>query len=230
MSSLIDESKYEPIEVSESKEDLEVAQILSNVAENTVENGRGFSSLNESDIPHLDLSNNLPKPSSQKYPLDPASLLQTTLLDLITKMVYDHELQRKYELALDARYIDCLKEIAEKHPIYFGSFENSLSSIVKDGRISVADFPEIVKMVIELYTIMYSVHPRDIVDMCANVLKTVFFIAVKEKLIIVENENEVIGVFDNFIESIVDLLKMQIQLSSTFSDLTCNFHFWPFKC
>ena len=227
MSSPVAEPKYESVEVSESKEDLEVAEILSNAVENSVENCLGFSSLNE--IPHFDLSNNFPKSSSENYPLDPASLVQTTLLDLITKMVSDHELQKKYELPLDARYIDCLKEIAEKHPTYFGSFENSLSSIVKDGRISVADFPEIVKMVIELYTIMYSVRPNDIVDMCANVLKTVFFIAVKERLIIVENENEVIGAFDNFIDSIVDLLKMQIQLSSTFSDLTCNLRFWPFK-
>jgi len=98
-----------------------------------------------------------------------------------------------------------------------------LLAIVKDGRISSADFPEIVKMVMELYTILYSINPHDIVDMCANVLKTVFFIAVKEKIIVVENENEVIGAFDNFIDSIVELLKMHIQLSGSWNTLTCNF-------
>ena len=223
-------SEFEPVEKSASKEDLEVAEILTTIVENTADNTRVFSTFKESEIPHLDLSNivnisgdNLPKPSSPDNPLDPTTLLQTTLLDLITKMVSDHELQKKYELPIDAKYIECLKQITEKHPNYFESFESSLSSIVQDGRISVADFPEIVKMVIELYTVLYSVHPKDIVDMCAGVLKTVFFIAVKEKLIVVENENDVIAAFDNFIDSIVDLLKMHIQLSGGWETITCNF-------
>jgi hypothetical protein len=64
--------------------------------------------------------------------------------------------------------------------------------------------------------------------MCANVLKTVFFIAVKEKVIVVENENDVIAAFDSFIDSIVELLKMHIQLSGGWDNITCNFRklFW----
>lgn len=230
MSSITAEPKYQPVEKSASKEDLEVAEILTNIVENTADNTRVFSTIKESEIPHLDLSNivnisgdNLPKPSSLDNPLDPTSLLHATLLDIITKMVSDHELQKKYELPIDAKYIECLKQITEKHPNYFASFESSLSSIVQDGRISVTDFPEIVKMVIELYTVLYSVYPKDIVDMCAGVLKTVFFIAVKEKLIVVNNENDVIVAFDNFIDSIVDLLKMHIQLSGGWDTITCNF-------
>jgi hypothetical protein len=228
MSSITAEPKYEPVEKSASKEDLEVAEILTTIVENMDTPPRVFSTIKESEIPQLDLSNIVPKPSSQDYPLDPSSLLNHTLLDLITKMVSDHELQKKYELPIDARYIECLKQITEKHPNYFASFESSLMAIVKDGRISVADFPEIVKMVMELYIVLHSVHPKDIVDMCANVLKTVFFIAVKEKVIVVENENDVIAAFDSFIDSIVELLKMHIQLSGGWDNITCNFRklFW----
>jgi hypothetical protein len=218
--------EFEPL--LQSKEDLEVAEILTTIVETTVdENTRVFNTVKENELP-IDLSNNIPKPSSQDYPLDPSTLLHTTLFDLITKMVSDHELQKKYELPIDARYIECLKQIIEKHPNYFASVESSLMAIVKDGRISVADFPEIVKMVMELYIVLHSVHPKDIVDMCANVLKTVFFIAVKEKIIVVENENDVIAAFDSFIDSIVELLKMHIQLSGGWDNITCNFRklFW----
>ena len=218
--SLISEPKYETVA---SNEDLEVAEILNKIVEDTTNIDRVFSTIKETEILDLDLSNNTTKSSSQDHPLDPTTLLQTTLLDLITKMVSDHELQKKYELPIDARYIECLKQITEKHPNYFASFESALFGIVKDGRISTADFPEIVKMVMELYIVLHSVHPKDIVDMCANVLKTMFFIAVKEKIIVVENENEVIGAFDNFIDSVVELLKMHSQLSESWNTITCNF-------
>jgi hypothetical protein len=216
----IAEPKYETVA---SNEDLEVAEILNKIVEDTTNIDRVFSTIKETEILDLDLSNNTTKSSSQDHLLDPTTLLQTTLLDLITKMVSDHELQKKYELPIDARYIECLKQITEKHPNYFASFESALFGIVKDGRISTADFPEIVKMVMELYIVLHSVHPKDIVDMCANVLKTMFFIAVKEKIIVVENENEVIGAFDNFIDSVVELLKMHSQLSESWNTITCNF-------
>jgi hypothetical protein len=225
-SDIIAEAKYE--EVAQSKDDLEVAEIMTNIVETTVdENTRVFNTMKDHELLTIsmdtDLSNNIPNPSSQDYPLDPSSLLRKNLLDLIIKVVSDHDLQKKYEFPIDAKYIECLKQITEKHPNYFASFEASLLAIVKDGRISVADFPEIVKMVMELYTILYSLHPNDLVDMCAGVLKTVFFIAVKEKIIVVDNENEVIGAFDNFIDSIVELLKMHIQLYGSWNNITCNF-------
>jgi hypothetical protein len=223
---MISEPKY--VSVAQSKEDLEVAEILNNDVENTEDESMCvFLTIKETEVltvgMDIDLSNNSPKPSSPDYPLDPNSLVRITLLELITKMVSDHELQKKYELPIDAKYIECLQQIMEKQPNYFASFEASLLAIVKDGRISTADFPEIVKMVMELYMILYYVQPKDIVDMCANVLKTVFFISVKEKIIVVQNENEVIRAFDNFIDSIVELLKMHIQLSGTWNNITCNF-------
>lgn len=222
---MIVEPKY--VSVAQSKEDLEVVEINNNVENIYDESNRIFLTINENEIPtvgmDIDVSNNPPKSNSPDYPLDPNSLVRITLLDLITKIVSDHELQKKYELLIDVRYIECLKQITEKHPNYFASFEASLLAIVKDGRISTADFPEIVKMVMELYTILYYVQPKDIVDMCANVLKTVFFIAIKEQIIVVKSENEVIGAFDNFIDSIVELLKMHIQLSGNWNNITCNF-------
>jgi hypothetical protein len=247
------EAKYE--EIVQSKDDLEVAEILTNIVENVDETTRFFNTVKDhelhtiaNDLPEgaevvrensvehsskendMDIhsSNNVPTLSSHDYPLDPNSLVHFTLLDLIIKVVSDHELQKKYEFPIDAKYIECLKQIVEKHPNYFGSFEKSLMAIVKDGRISVSDFPEIVRMVMELYTILYSINPHDLVDMCAGVLKTVFFIAVKEKIIVVDNENEVIGAFDNSIDSIVELLKMHIQLYGGWNKVTCNFKklFW----
>jgi hypothetical protein len=224
MSDSIADSKYEPVAQSMSKEDLEVAEILTTIVETASadESTRIFTTVKETEIQTIDPLD-IPKPNSPDFPLEPSSLLQTTLLDLITKMVSDHELQKKYELPIDARYIECLKQITEKNPNYFASVESTLLSIVKDGRISTADFPEIVKMVMELYIVLHSLHPDDLVDMCANILKTVFFIAVKEKVIVVENENEVIGAFDNFIDSIVELLKMHMQLSGGWDTITCNF-------
>ena len=180
------------------------------------------------------LMDNVPNQSSQDYPLEPNSpniilpreetpILQVSLLDLIKNLVSDRELQKKYEFPIDAKYIDCLKQIVENHPKYFGSVEFALYVIVKDGRISIADLPEIVQIVLDLYVILYSIHPKDLADMCAGILKTVFYIAVKGRVIVVEHENEIIWAFDSFIDSITELLKMNTKIHGTWNNITCGF-------
>lgn len=189
-------------------------------------------------IPTIDTADSvtadtLPKSSSPDFPIEPNNpnilqiedtpILQVSLLDLIKNLVSDRELQKKYEFPIDAKYIDCLKQIVENHPKYFGSVESALFVIVKDGRISIADLPEIVKIVLDLYVILYSVHPKDLVDMCSGILKTIFYIAVKGRVIVVEHENEIIWAFDSFIDSITELLKTQIQLHGTWNNITRGF-------
>ena len=180
------------------------------------------------------LMNNVPNQSSQDYPLEPNSpniilpreetpIIQVSLLDLITNIISDRELQKKYEFPIDAKYIDCLKQIVENHPKYFGSVESALYVIVKDGRISIADLPEIVQIVLDLYVILYSIHPKDLADMCAGILKTIFYIAVKGRVIVVEHENEIIWAFDSFIDSITELLKMNTKIHGTWNNITCGF-------
>jgi hypothetical protein len=185
------------------------------------------------------LLDNVPNTRSQDNPLEPnrpntpqsedIPLLKVTLFELIKKIVSDRELQQKYEFPIDAKYIDCLKQIVETHPKYFGSVESALFVIVKDGRISIADLPEIVQIVLDLYVILYSVHPKDLVDMCAGILKTVFYVALKGRVIVVEHENEIIWAFDSFIDSITELLKTQIQLHGTWNNITRGFG-RLFKC
>ncbi len=189
-------------------------------------------------IPTIDttynvLMNTIPKSSSPDFPIESNSpnilqtedtpILQLSLLDLIKNLVSDRELQKKYEFPIHAKYIDCLKQLIETHPKYFGSVESALFVIVKDGRISIADLPEIVQIVLDLYVILYSVHPKDLVDMCAGILKTVFYIAVKGRVIVVEHDNEIIWAFDSFIDSITELLKTQIQLHRTWNNITRGF-------
>jgi hypothetical protein len=267
--------------VSQSNEDLEVAEILNDVvetiSENTVEESTVFSAIEETETyspessqssigtgsgtgseneitvvkrepelygaPTIDttdsvttynvLMDNVQNQSSQDYHLEPNSpnilpsketpIIQVSLLDLITNIISNRELQKKYEFPIDAKYIDCLKQIVENHPKYFGSVESALYVIVKDGRISIADLPEIVKIVLDLYVILYSVHPKDLVDMCSGILKTIFYIAVKGRVIVVEHENEIIWAFDSFIDSITELLKTQIQLHGTWNNITRGF-------
>jgi len=178
-------------------------------------------------------TDNAPKSSSQENPIaqnSPSILprediptLQVSLLDLVSNLVSDRELQKKYEFPIDAKYIDCLKQIVETHPNYFKTVESALFVIVKDGRISIADLPEIVQIVLDLYVILYSVHPKDLVDMCAGILKTVFYVALKGRVIVVEHENEIIWAFDSFIDSIAELLKKQIQLHGTWNNITRGF-------
>jgi hypothetical protein len=263
--------------VSQSNEDLEVAEILNDVvetiSENTMEESTVFSAIEENETyspessqspigpgceneitvvkrepelygaPTIDttdsvtaynvLMDNVQNQSSQDYHLEPNSpnilpsketpIIQVSLLDLITNIISNRELQKKYEFPIDAKYIDCLKQIVENHPKYFGSVESALYVIVKDGRISIADLPEIVQIVLDLYVILYSVHPKDLADMCAGILKTIFYIAVKGRVIVVEHENEIIWAFDSFIDSITELLKMNTKIHGIWNNITCGF-------
>jgi hypothetical protein len=151
------------------------------------------------------------------------AIFQASLLDIIAKIVSDPELQKKYEFPIDTKYINCLKQIVEKHPNYFGTVESALFAIVKDGRVSIADLPELIQIVMDLYVLLYSLHPKDIVDMCAGILKTIFYISVKERVIVIENDNEVIWAFDSFIDSIAELLKTNIKLHGTWNNIMCGF-------
>lgn len=229
-------SVFEANYSSISKEDLEVAEILTSISSTVVSNNSSIPISTVISHPEiagtpdigtsvcvrvLSEDNLLSKHTSQSN--------QVSILFLITKLVSDMELQKKYAMPIDAKYIHFIKQIIQKNPDYFSSLETSLDTIIKDNSISVSDFPEIVKMIIYLYVILHSICSKDTVDICAGILKLIFFIAVKEKIVVVENETDVIITFDVFIDSIVELLKTHIQLSSSCLPITCDFRkMWGF--
>lgn len=229
----VSEAKYSSI----SKEDSEVAEILTSISSTVVSNNpsslvSGLSSPSEIErTPELVASVGVQVLSGDNVlSTDTSKSVHISLLVIITKVVSDMELQKKYAMPIDAKYIHFIKQIIQKNPHYFSSLETSLDTIIKDNSISVSDFTEIVKMIIDLYVILHSICSKDTVDICAGILKLIFFIAVKEKIVIVENETDVIITFDVFIDSILELLKTHIQLSSSCLPITCDFRkMWGFN-
>jgi len=219
-----------------SNEDLEVAEILNGISNTIVSSNTSipisaFVSHSEIDkTPELVASVGVRVLSGDNVlSSDTSESVHISLLVLITKMISDTELQKKYAIPLDAKYTHFIKQIIQKNPEYFSSVETSLNTIIKDKCISVSDFPEIVKMVMDLYVVLHSICSKDTVDICAGILKLIFFIAVKEKVVVVENENDIINAFDVFIGSIVELLKTHIRLSSNCLPITCDLRkMWGF--
>ena len=173
-------------------------------------------------------------PENFSIQIKPKELDKITLLFLVFRIINYHDLQKKYEIPIDAKYIECLQQITKKTPEFFWLFETALRTIIQDGVVSVGDIPELVKIMTTLYNTIHSIQSKTDIELCAGLLKLLFFISIKENLVPVnmENHTSILVAFDNLIDSVAELLKKHTQLSdsgSSCSTVTCNFSGWWFK-
>lgn len=210
---------YESVDQSLSTDDITVATILTDIKNTVIEsNDKAPSSVKTTaPIIHSD------------YPLDPTSLSCHSLLDLAKKHINTRDLQKKYELSIDAKHIYYIQLIIQKHPEFFDSFESSLKLIINDGKVSFSDMPELVKMMMKLYEILHRFKPQNITYICVCIMKILCFICLKEQVVKVENKTDILIAFNNLIDSIEDLLKMHIQLNNCCNYITCNLTGWCFN-
>lgn len=155
--------------------------------------------------------------------IDKHDLNRSSILYLVLRIIFYHDLQKKYELPIDAEYIQCLQELTKTYPQFFFEFETAMHTIIKDGTVSVSDIPELVKLMHNLYEIINNIKKKTNIELCAGLLKLLFFVYIKENLVVVEDETLVLIAFDSLIDSITELLKLHMQLSTpSCSTVMCN--------
>jgi hypothetical protein len=92
---------------------------------------------------------------------------------------------------------------------YFDKIEQTFKDIVQDNKIDANDVPKIMILLVDLYTTLKKTKITFNKELCGEVIKTVFTVIVKEKIIpVTDKEKELLHCIYDIIESSVQLAQM----------------------
>jgi hypothetical protein len=140
------------------------------------------------------------------------------LIQKIEAILSSHELQEKYSTRLTNQSLLVIERLIKTKPEFFRVVESNLVRNINDNKLRAEDVPYIISIVSQLYTLLVTINidqqNESPVEVCGNILKFLFSVAVRESLIKIEDETEAILLLlccDNIIESCVKLLHLKPQ-------------------
>jgi len=110
-----------------------------------------------------------------------------------------------------------VKEILEKllgEAQYFDKVEEYLHAIIKDNKLDAKDVPIVMLLLTELYERLRGFSMKDIsTETCGEVIKTIVEIAIKEKIVPVNEEDlALLSTIYNIVDTSIRLIQMRNQL------------------
>ena len=110
-----------------------------------------------------------------------------------------------------------VKEILEKllgEAQYFDKVEEYLHAIIKDNKLDAKDVPIVMLLLTELYERLRGFSIKDIsTETCGEVIKTIVEIAIKEKIVPVNEEDlALLSTIYNIVDTSIRLIQMRNQL------------------
>lgn len=110
-----------------------------------------------------------------------------------------------------------VREILEKllsEVQYFDKVEEYLGAIIKDNKLDAKDVPIVMLLLTELYQRLQGFSLEDIsTETCGEVIKTIVEIAIKEKIVPVNEEDlELLSTIYNIVDTSIRLIQMRNQL------------------
>ena len=160
------------------------------------------------DIPHK-------RQSEESIPVK-KPVVKRNLIQLIETILASYELQEKYSTKLTPFCMITIGELIKKKPEYFRMVESTLIRNIHDNKISADDVPYIISIISQLYNLLAMTryddiqHSESIVDTCGNILKFLFSVSLREGLVKIDNETDIMLLllcFDNIIDSCMKLVK-----------------------
>jgi len=110
-----------------------------------------------------------------------------------------------------------VKEILEKllgEAQYFDKVEEYLHAIIKDNKLDAKDVPIVMLLLTELYERLRGFSIKDVsTETCGEVIKTIVEIAIKEKIVPVNEEDlALLSTIYNIVDTSIRLIQMRNQL------------------
>ena len=134
-----------------------------------------------------------------------------TLSQCITVLLMTTDNADKYSLVIDGKARSILNTLLENDK-YFDTLEDLFKGIIKDDKIDANDVPLIMNLLVDLYVILKTKKLKFTLVDCGNVLKTIFTVLVKEKIIPI-NDQEV-----ELLRCLYNIIEMSVHLSQTNDD------------
>jgi len=121
------------------------------------------------------------------------------LLDLIKAIVKSEPesesdilvIQKRYDIEITYELLSVLSLMSTADPAFFLSVENTFTEIVKGNKIDARDVPNIMALLINLYTILAELKFKPLnTQICGSVLKFIIAVIIKDKIVRIDNDNE----------------------------------------
>jgi len=160
------------------------------------------------------LSFDLDEPSdSKKQFFDDNELRKdvNTLSQCISVLLTTTDVVDKYALVINGKTRSILDSLLENDK-YFDIIEDLFKGIIKDDKIDANDVPLIMNLLVDLYVILKTKKLKFTLVDCGEVLKTIFTVLVKEKIIPI-NEQEM-----DLLRCLYNIIEMSVHLSQTNDD------------
>ena len=136
-----------------------------------------------------------------------------TLGSIIQLVIATNSSLEKYKMDVSPKAKLILEKLLGEHK-YFDKVQEYILAIIKDDKLDANDVPIVMLLLTELYGRLESFSLEDVKsEDCASVLKIIFEIALREKIVPVSDENiEVISSIFNIIDTSVTLIQTRNNL------------------
>jgi hypothetical protein len=143
-------------------------------------------------------------------------VLKRNLIQIIETILASYEMQEKYSTKLTPFCMITIGELIKKKPEFYRMVESTLTRNIHGNKIKAEDVPYIISIISNLHTLLLSlryqdmIHSEPLTDTCSNILKFLFSVSLRENLVKIESETDIMLLllcFDNIIDSCMKLLK-----------------------
>uniref|UniRef100_A0A6C0HWC5 Uncharacterized protein n=1 Tax=viral metagenome TaxID=1070528 RepID=A0A6C0HWC5_9ZZZZ len=144
--------------------------------------------------------------------------LPVHLIDLIKLNINleREELQQKYKIELTGEILSILSLMLNADPAFFVSVENTFIEIIKGNKIDARDVPNIMALLINLYTILAELKFKPLnTQICGSVLKFIIAVIIQDKVVCIDNEMDMLLCLTLLIDSCIELTTLNNKFKKT---------------
>jgi hypothetical protein len=139
------------------------------------------------------------------------------LIQKIESIIASYELQEKYSTHLTPYSLSIIEKLIKTKPEFFRIVESTLVRNVNGSMLRANDVPYVISIISQLFNLLITSHfdlqvGESPADSCGHLLKFIFSVAIKEKIVKIDDETEatlLLLCFDNIIDACTKLLKLK---------------------
>ena len=140
-------------------------------------------------------------------------LYMKSLREAVNILLTKVDAEKRYNIQISSNVKFILQTLTEDETVnYFDTVEENLKQIIKDDQINANDIPYIIQLVADLYKKFQNTTIHYNEELCGEVLKTIFLICIKERLVSVsERDYEILQCLYNIIDTSIKLMSLKIK-------------------
>lgn len=199
------------IELINEKTELSLLQILSDLITDPTTDPVTY--------PIVDLENDAYDSHEYEREIEHKTMsLPVHLIDLIKLNINleREEIQQKYKIELTDEILSILSLMSTADPAFFVSVENTFIEIIKGNKIDARDVPNIMALLINLYTILAELKFKPLnTQICGSVLKFIIDVIIQDKVVCIDNEMDMLLCLTLLIDSCIELTTLNNKFKKT---------------